>query len=552
MFDKLVKSRHSGENRSPGILNRLKTLDSDFLRNDKTRTKGTFYETIMFQLRPLYGDRRMDVYISGVGMTKFGKSKDSLEKMMADAAALALKDAQLERVDAIYIGVMNVEEFVGDSNFAALLADTLGLTGIPSTRVETASSTGAGAFETAFYAAASGHMKNVLVIAGEKMTHLSTAKTTRILSEVIDRSERKYGATMPALAAMIAQKYAKEFNLSFSKLEEILAQVAVKNHSNGSLNPRAQFRKTITRDDYLKSRMVSYPLRLYDCAPITDGATALILTSRPTAIKVSGIGHATDTLAVRRRGSLTSFNSTKEAALKAYTMAQINPSDIHFAEVHDAFTIFELIGIEDLGFFPQGEGWKAVEDMKTHLRGKLPINPSGGLKARGHPVGASGVAQPVEIVYQLRGEAGKERQLERAGIGLAQSVGGLGNNNLVTILERSDRKRVMSEGFTPDYHPEMKAAQKMAVSPPPQGMGALETFTLLYATPEGFRSPLTFGFVRTETGERVLACNPDYRSPKKLKMGENVIFNTREGLFVFEKRTLWKRLKRSFKSLLKR
>ena len=156
----------------------------------------------------------MDVYISGVGMTKFGRSKEPLEKMMAEAGFSALKEAQLERVDAIYLGVMNVEEFVGDSNFAALLVDTLGLAGVPSTRVETASSTGAGAFETAFYAVASGHMKHVLVLAGEKMTHLPTAKTTRILSEVIDRSERRYGATMPALAAMIAQKYAREFNLS--------------------------------------------------------------------------------------------------------------------------------------------------------------------------------------------------------------------------------------------------------------------------------------------------------------------------------------------------
>src|SRR4030043_1812235 len=223
----------------------------------------------------------MDVYISGVGMTKFGRSKEPLEKMMAGAASSALKEAQLEKVEAIYLGVMNVEEFVGDSNFAALLADTLGLTGIPSTRVETASSTGAGAFETAFYAVASGHMKHVLVLAGEKMTHLSTAKATRILSEVIDRSERRYGATMPALAAMIAQKYARQYRLSLSKLEEILAQVAMKNHSNGVLNPYAQFRKKITREDYLKSQMVAYPLRLYDCPPTTDGASALILTSHP-------------------------------------------------------------------------------------------------------------------------------------------------------------------------------------------------------------------------------------------------------------------------------
>src|SRR5512139_189417 len=166
----------------------------------------------------------MGVYISGVGMTQFGKSTDPLEEMMAQAASLALKDARIKRVDAIYIGVMNVEEFVGDSNFATLLADVLDLTGTPSTRVETASSTGAGVFETAFYAVASGHMKNVLVLAGEKMTHLPTVKTTRILSEVIDRSERRYGATLPALAAMIAQRYAQEAHLTISQCEEILAQ----------------------------------------------------------------------------------------------------------------------------------------------------------------------------------------------------------------------------------------------------------------------------------------------------------------------------------------
>jgi acetyl-CoA acetyltransferase len=485
----------------------------------------------------------MDVYISGVGMTKFGRSKEPLEKMMAEAGSLALKQAQVERVDAIYLGVMSVEEFVGDSNFATLLADTLGLTGIPSTRVETASSTGAGAFEAAFYAVASGHMKRVLVLAGEKMTHLPTAKTTRILSEVIDRSERRYGATMPALAAMIAQKYAREFNLSLLKLEDILAQVAVKNHSNGYLNPYAQFRKIITKEDYLKSQIVSYPLRLYDCAPITDGASAIILTNQPTPIKVSGIGHATDTAAVRHRSSLTSFNSTKEAAQRAYTMAKLNPSDIQFAEIHDAFTLFEIIGTEDLGFFSAGKGWKALEERMTHLRGKLPINPSGGLKARGHPVGASGLAQLVEIVYQLSGEAGRERQLQRAEIGLAQSIGGLANNTLVTILERADRKRTVKEGWSPDYHPEISVSKKSTASPPSEGVGILETFTTLYTTPEGFLSPLTLGFVRTKRGEMVMACNPDYRSPKELKMGQKVRLRIREGLYVFEKLGLWNRLK---------
>jgi acetyl-CoA acetyltransferase len=447
------------------------------------------------------------------------------------------------------MGVMNVEEFVGDSNFATLLADTLGLTGVPSTRVETASSTGAGAFEAAFYAVASGHMKQVLALAGEKMTHLPTAKTTRILSEVIDRSERRYGATMPALAAMIAQRYAWEFNLSPLKLEDILSQVAIKNHSNGYFNPYAQFRKNITKEDYLKSQMVSFPLRLYDCAPITDGASAIILTSQPTPIKVSGIGHATDTAAVRHRASFTSFNSTKEAAQKAYAMAQLNPSDIQFAEVHDAFTLFEFIGTEDLGLFPPGKGWKALEEGITHLQGRLPINPSGGLKARGHPVGASGLAQLVEIVYQLRVEAGKERQLERAEIGLAQSIGGLGNNNLVTILERSDRRRIVKQGWSPDYHPEIKVLKRIDHPSPPDGVGVLETFTTLYATPEGFLSPLTIGFVKTEAGEMVMACNPDYRSPKELKMGKKVYLRTREGLYVFEKFTLWNRLKHLFKRI---
>jgi len=485
----------------------------------------------------------MDVYISGVGMTKFGRSKEPLEKMMAEAASSALKQAQLERVDAIYLGVMSVEEFVGDSNFATLLADTLGLTGIPSTRVETASSTGAGAFEAAFYAVASGHMKHALVLAGEKMTHLPTAKTTRILSEVIDRSERRYGATMPALAAMIAQKYALEFNLSPLKLEDILAQVAIKNHSNGYLNPYAQFRKIITKEDYLKSQMISYPLRLYDCAPITDGTSAIVLTNQLTPIKVSGIGHATDTAAVRHRTSFTSFNSTKEAAQKAYTMAQLNPSDIQFAEVHDAFTLFEIIGTEDLGFFSAGKGWKALEERMTHLRGRLPINPSGGLKARGHPVGASGLAQLVEIVYQLSGEAGKERQLKRAEIGLAQSIGGFANNTLVTILERTDRKRIAKEGWSPDYHPEISASKKSNAPASSEGVGILETFTTLYTTPEGFVSPLTLGFVRTKGGEVVMACNPDYRSPKELKMGQKVYLRIREGLYVFEKLTLWSRLK---------
>ncbi len=480
-------------------------------------------------------------------MTSFGKSEEPLERLMAEAASSALKDARLDGVDALYTGVMNVEEFVGDSNFAALLADTLGLSGIPSTRVETASSTGAGVFEAAFYAVASGHVKRALVLAGEKMTHLPTAKTTRIISEVIDRSERRYGATMAALAALVAQKYGKDFGLSPSRLENVLAQVAVKNHWNGSLNPRAQFRKAITEEEYLNSQMISFPLRLYDCAPITDGAAAVVLTSQPTSVKVTGMGHATDTLAVSHRTSLTFFKSTREAAQKAYAMAKISPADIQFAEVHDAFTVFEIIGTEDLGFFPVGEGWKALEDGITQLHGKFPINPSGGLKSRGHPIGASGLAQLVEIVWQLRGEAGHGRQLSNAVIGLSQSIGGLGNNNFVTVLERADRKRATSEGWRPGEVSRTRRLRKPSGFPPGEGTGVLETFTILYVTPEGFVSPLTLGFIKTRGGDRVMACNPDYRSPKELKIGEWVYLKMKEGLYVFEKPTIWNRVRKWIK-----
>jgi len=489
----------------------------------------------------------MDVFISGVGMTKFGKSTEPLESLMAEAALGALRGAGLEKVDAIYTGVMNIEEFVGDSNIGVLLVDTLGLSGIPSTRVETASSTGAGAFQTAFYSVASGHMKNVLVVAGEKMTHLTTAKTTRILSEVIDRSERRYGATMPALAAMIAQKYAWQYRLSSPALEEILSQVAIKNHFNGSFNPFAQFRKRISFEEYLRSPIVSYPLRLYDCAPITDGAAAMVLTAEPTDVKISGIGHATDTLAVRHRATLTSFNSTKEAALRAYSMAQVNPSDIQFAEVHDAFTPFEIIGTEDLGFFPPGKGGNALRDGVTGLRGKLPINPSGGLKSRGHPVGASGLAQLVEIVWQLRGEAGEGRQLKKAEIGLAQSIGGLGNNNLVTILERRDRRKTVVPGWGLRYRPEIRSGKKASDPSLEEGVGILETFTILHSPPEGFRSPLSLGFVKLKKGGRIMVCNPEYRLPEQLKIGKKVYVFTREGLYVFERRSFWSRLKQWLK-----
>src|SRR5438128_3029837 len=240
---------------------------------------------------------------------------------------------------------------------------------------------------------------------------------------------------MPALAAMITEKYREKCRLSQSRLEAMLCSVALKNHLNGSRNPLAQFQQAITREAYLASKLVATPLRLYDCAPITGGAAAVGLTGEKTDVRLSGIGQGTGPLSLRERDNFTSFLATRIAAVRAYQMAETSPQGIDFAEVHDAFTPFEIITTEDLGFFPPGKGGEAAIEGKTAFDGPLPINPSGGLKARGHPVGASGLAQVVEVTKRLRGQARAKREFKR---GLAQSTGGLGTNNFVTILERTD------------------------------------------------------------------------------------------------------------------
>src|SRR4030095_13773104 len=202
------------------------------------------------------------VYVSGVGMTKFGKDPRPIVEIFCQAGQEALAASQAERVEAIYIGSMNPEEFTGESNIASQIAEALGLTGIPALRIETASSAGAAALQDGFQAIASGYYRRVLVLGGEKMTHLSTSATTRILAEVIDKQERQCGATMPALAAMIAERYRQQFRLSQSRVESILCAVAKKNHGKGSRNPMAQFQTALTRETYLASKFVATPLRL--------------------------------------------------------------------------------------------------------------------------------------------------------------------------------------------------------------------------------------------------------------------------------------------------
>jgi acetyl-CoA C-acetyltransferase len=410
-------------------------------------------------------------------------------------------------VDAVYVGVMNPEAFTGEGNLAVVVTDALGLEGVPAVRIETASSTGATAFHQACLAIASGHARRVLVVAGEKMTHLPTARTTAILAEVIDHEERGAGATMPALAALVTRCYMARHGLGVQEMTRALAAVAVKNHANGVKNPYAQFRRAITEGDYAASKPVATPLRLYDCAPITDGAAAVVLSSEPTGgrapgVRVIGLGHATDTIALRYRSSLTGFKSTRLAASQAYAMAGVRPADVSFAEVHDAFTPFEILGTEDLGFFEDGQGGRAALEGVTSAGGRLPVNPSGGLKARGHPVGASGLAQVVEAVWQLRGEAGEARQLPAPSVGLVQSIGGLANNNLVAILDRADRGRVHALPPVP-----LGLEERSVPRGEPEALGGarLESFTVLHVRADGEQSPLVLGLVTAADGRRLLA-----------------------------------------------
>jgi acetyl-CoA C-acetyltransferase len=381
-----------------------------------------------------------DVAVIGVGMQKWGELwEKSLRDLFVESALNAMKDAGVDRVDSMYVGCMSSGLFTGQEHLASLLADYLGINPAPAARVESACSSGGLAFRTGFMDVASGMSDIVLVGGVEKMTDVDGGAATYALATASDQEYEAYnGITFPGLYALIARAHMEKYGTT----REQMASVAVKNHDNGSTNPYAQYPFKVTLDQVLNSTMVSDPVRLLDCSPITDGAAAAILVplemakkmAKGPVIKVTGSGHATDTIALHSRKDMTFLNSTAIAAEKAYKMAGVGPKDIDFAEVHDCFTIAEICVTEALGFCEKGAGGKAVESGMTALTGKIPVNPSGGLKAKGHPVGATGIAQIYELVEQLRGNAGK-RQVKNAKRGLAQNMGGTGGSSLVHILE---------------------------------------------------------------------------------------------------------------------
>jgi acetyl-CoA C-acetyltransferase len=364
-------------------------------------------------------------------MTRFGKRDESLPDLMAEAARAALLDAGVDRPGAIVVAAMNPEEFTGDGNYGSLLNTHLGLADVPAVRVETATSSGLAAFYAGAAAIAAGFHRSVLVVGGEKMTHVPTPRVSEIIGRSIDPHERRYGTTMPALAGLITRAIMHRHGVS---LREI-SQVAVKNHANGVRNPYAHFQEAASLETVMESRVVADPLRLYHCCPISDGAAAVLLTRERAAVRLAGIGQGTDFMAVRYRADLTSFRATQVAAREAYRMAGSGPERVGVAELHDAFAPFELVSLEDTGLVPPGKAGRATLDGETALDGRIPVNPSGGLKARGHPLAATGLAQIVELCWQLRGQA-TGRQVD-ARVGLAQSIGGLATNNWVVVLERS-------------------------------------------------------------------------------------------------------------------
>ncbi len=384
-----------------------------------------------------------DVAVIGIGGTKFGELWDlSFRDLGMQAGLSAVNDAKLaaEDIDALYVGNMSAGRFIEQEHVAALIADYSGLArdNIPATRIEAAGASGGLAFREGYLAVASG-MHDIVVVGGaEKMTDVGDVLATEIQSSAADQQwEVVFGATLASLFAMIARRHMHEFGTT----REQIAQVAVKNHKHGALNPNAQFQREIDLSAVLKAPPVAEPLGVFDCAPLSDGAAAVVLCSMDRArsyttkpIRILASTQASDTLALHSRSSITSFQATKVAAERAFRLAKKTPDQVQLAEVHDNFTIAEILAIEDLGFFPKGQGGKATMDGETALGGKVAVNTSGGLKARGFPFGATGVAQIVELVEQLRGQADR-RQVPEATLGLAQNTGGTGATVVVSLLE---------------------------------------------------------------------------------------------------------------------
>ena len=380
------------------------------------------------------------VGIIGIGHGKFGRRSDAnVQELAFEAFREAVADAQINLNDIDGSVVGSVPEYHQQRSLAGVVQEYLGLNPKPTWLTEVACASGSAAIRTAWMGIRSGAHRIMAVIGCQKMTELSTAEILALMGRVGDvQWESGFGTTFPAYYALFAQSHMHQYGTTRKQLLE----VAVKNHFYGARNPKALFRKEITLEDALGSEMVADPLQVYDCCANADGAACVILAAEDVARKNSkpvvwldGAGCASASVSVLRRPNLVGLPSAQEAARQAYEMAGLGPKDIKVAEVHDCFTIAEIMAYEDLGFCKKGEGGRFISERQSYIGGQTPVNVDGGLKAKGHPIGATGVSMTVEIVKQLRGEA-EERQVPDADVGLTHNVGGIGQYCFVHVLRR--------------------------------------------------------------------------------------------------------------------
>ena len=451
-----------------------------------------------------------NVYIAAVGLTKVdltGRIFSTVFDLFAEAYRKAIEDSSIRTFDAVQVGIMDSEEFENRANIATKIADRLGLTGIPAVRSETASSTGAAALHEAYYKIASGEFEAVLVLAGERMKTVTTEVATTIMSKTVDPEERRFGFTMPALIALITQAWMREQRVRSGDVSKVLARLMHRAHALGSDNPLAAFYgKPEPVEGYFdtsKNLPVATPLLRKDCSPICDGAAAVILTARPQAVRIAGLGSATETSSILDRQNLTGLDATHQAARIAYWRAGIaEPRRLEgpVVEIHDAFNSLLPIGAVDLGLVDADEAVEAlVGDLRsdpaspyknpsTGPHGRMPVNLSGGLKARGHPVGGTGLFQIAENYLQITGRAPNARaQVPDARIGISNSVGGPGNNNYVTIIEKSDSRR--RRDVVPEPRHRFESPQRRPPRPATTGLDGLqatvEAATTIFVTGRG-------------------------------------------------------------------
>jgi acetyl-CoA C-acetyltransferase len=489
-----------------------------------------------------------EVYVAAVGLTKVdltGRIFGSVFDLFAEAYRKALEDCPLRSFDAVQVGIMDSEEFENRANIATKVADRLGLTGIPAVRSETASSTGAAAFHEAYYKVASGEFENVLVLAGERMKMVTTEVATAIMSKTVDPEERRFGFTMPALIALITQAWMRERGIHGRGVADVLSRLMVRAHALGARNPLAAFygrpEPLAAYFDANANLPVATPLMRKDCSPICDGAAALVLTARPQPVRVAGLGSATETSSILDRSELTRLEATRHAARIACWRAGISdPRRLEnlVVEAHDAFNSLLPIGLTDLGLVDADEALEAlVGDLAgepqdplgnpvTGPRGRVPANLSGGLKARGHPVGGTGLFQIGENYLQLTDRFPvREAQVPDARIGIAHSIGGPGNNNYVTILERVDSKRRREDVSPPRLRFESRK-QRPAREPVASlhgESGRVAAATAIHVTAGGGR-PIHVALLEVG-GRRLFAKldrDPDGPEPEPVPIGQAV------------------------------